>query len=175
KFLPITRNTPAGDENPASSRPACPLKRPIGPAAVLARAKEVCDSRPAHARPAYAAVVIGSILLAALASPSQVSSEEAERFSIVIRGVVVDGPHRTIRATQGTMLELAFATDETVELHLHGYDRHLTVHPGEEAVMRLDAKVAGRFAIEAHRFEGPAGGPPSRGHAVLLYLEIHPR
>ena len=40
------------------------------------------------------------------------------------------------------------------------------VRAGEEAVMRLDAKVAGRFAIEAHRFDGPAGGPPSRGHVV---------
>ena len=73
------------------------------------------------------------------------------------------------------MLELAFAADETVELHLHGYDRHLTVRPGEEAVMRLDAKVAGRFAIEGHRFGGSAGGSASRGHVVLLYLEIHPR
>jgi hypothetical protein len=128
-----------------------------------------------RARHAFAAVVIGSILLAALASPSQVSSAEAERFSIVIRARSVDGPHRTIRVTQGTMLELAFDADETVELHLHGYDRHLTVHPGEEAVMRLDAKLAGRFPLEAHRFEDPAGGSPSRGHVVLLYLEIHPR
>jgi hypothetical protein len=119
-----------------------------------------------------AAAVIGSILLSPLDSPSQVSSAAAERFSIVIRARRVDGPHRTIRATQGAMLELAFATDETVELHLHGYDRHLTVQPGQEAVMRLEAKLAGRFAIEGHRF---AGGSPSRGHVVLLYLEIHPR
>jgi hypothetical protein len=127
------------------------------------------------ARHAFAAAVMGSIFLGLLDVPSQVSSAEAERFSIVIRGRTVDGPHRTIQTTQGTMLELAFAADETVELHLHGYDRHLTVRAGEEAVMRLDAKVAGRFAIEAHRFGGPAGGSPSRGHVVLLYLEIHPR
>jgi hypothetical protein len=127
------------------------------------------------ARHAFAAAVIGSILLGSLDSPSQVSSAEAERFPIVIRSRSVDGPHRTIRATQGTRLELAFATDETVELHLHGYDRHLTVRPGEEAVMRLDAKIAGRFAIEAHRFGAPADSSPSRGHVVLLYLEIHPR
>jgi hypothetical protein len=127
------------------------------------------------ARHALAAVVIGSLLLSSLDSPSKVSSAEAERFSIVIRARSVDGPQRTIRATQGAILELAFAADETVELHLHGYDRHLTVRPGEETVMRLDAKVAGRFAIEAHRFGGPAGGSPSRGHVVLLYLEIHPR
>jgi hypothetical protein len=126
-------------------------------------------------RNAFAAAVIGSILLGSLDSSSQASSAEAERFSIVIRGRSVEGPQRTIRATQGTMLELAFAADETVELHLHGYDRHLTVQPGGEAVMRLDAKLAGRFPIEAHRFGGSAGGSPSRGHVVLLYLEIHPR
>jgi hypothetical protein len=114
-------------------------------------------------------------LLSLLGSPSQVSSAEAERFSIVIRGRSVDGPHRTIRATQGAMLELAFATDETVELHLHGYDRHLSVRPGQEAVMRLDAKIAGRFPIEAHHFGGGAVGSPSRRHVVLLYLEVHPR
>jgi hypothetical protein len=60
-----------------------------------------------HARRAFAAAVIGSILLGSIVSPSQVSSTEAERLSIVIRGRSVDGPHRTIRATQGTMLEPA--------------------------------------------------------------------
>jgi hypothetical protein len=84
------------------------------------------------ARHAFAAAVMGSIFLGLLDVPSQVSSGEAERFSIVIRGRTVDGPHRTIRATQGTMLELAFAADETVELHLHGYDRHLPVNNGEK-------------------------------------------
>jgi len=119
--------------------------------------------------------VTASLLLGSLASSSQVFAAEVERFSIVIRARSVDGAHRTVRVSQGAMLELAFDGDETVELHLHGYDRHLTVHPGEEAVMRLDAKVAGRFAIEAHGFEGPAGGSGSRAHAVLLYLEIYPR
>ena len=128
-----------------------------------------------RARNAFVTAVVGSILLSLLGSPSQVSSAEAERFSIVIRGRSVDGPHRTIRATQGAMLELAFAADETVELHLHGYDRHLSVRPGQEAVMRLDAKIAGRFPIEAHHFGGGAVGSPSRRHVVLLYLEVHPR
>jgi hypothetical protein len=69
---------------------------------------------------AFVTAVIGSILLSLLDSPSQVLSAEAERFSIVIRGRSIDGPHRTIRATQGAMLELAFAADEMVDLHLHG-------------------------------------------------------
>jgi hypothetical protein len=64
--------------------------------------------------------------------PGSRLAAEAEQFSIVIRGRSVDGPQRTIRAIQGALLELAFAADETVELHLHGYDRYLTVHPGKK-------------------------------------------
>jgi hypothetical protein len=93
------------------------------------------------------------------------------RFSIAIKGRKVDAAQSTIRIAQGTTLELAFTADETVELHLHGYDRLLTVEPGTVAVLRLDARIAGRFAIEGHRF---GGGQPRR-HIVLLYLEVHPR
>jgi hypothetical protein len=77
--------------------------------------------------------------------------------------------------TQGAAVELAFTADEPMELHLHGYDLLLTVEPGARAVMRLDAGIAGRFAIAAHRFGGDAGKSRSARHVVLLYLEVHPR
>jgi hypothetical protein len=41
--------------------------------------------------------------------------------------------------------------------------------------MRVDANIAGRFPIAGHRFGRDAGGGRSTSHAVLLYLEIHPR
>jgi hypothetical protein len=132
-----------------------------------------CGFRKLGSRAAVA--VIGSILLGPLGIPYPASSADVARFAIAIRARSVDAPHRIVRATQGTMIELAFTADETVELHLHGYDRHLTVNPGEEAVMRLDARVAGRFAMEAHRFGRAAGGSPSRSHVVLLNVEIQPR
>jgi hypothetical protein len=118
--------------------------------------------------------LIGAMFLGPVASDAQVSSAQAVRFSIAINGRKVEPAHRTVRAKQGATLELAFTADEPVELHLHGYDRYLTLEPGKEAVMRLDAKIAGRFAIEAHRFGPSAGGARSRGHVVLLYLEVHP-
>ncbi len=80
---------------------------------------------------------------------------------------------RTIRVSQGQTVELAFTADEMAEVHLHGYDQLLTVQPGSPAVMRVQAKTAGRFAIEAHRFGSDSGR--SRRHVVLLYLEVHPR
>jgi FtsP/CotA-like multicopper oxidase with cupredoxin domain len=102
---------------------------------------------------------------------------EPVRFSIVIRNRKVDAVQQRIRVTQGDVVELAFASDEPAELHLHGYDRLVTVAPNAPAVLRLDANVAGRFSIEAHRFGGGTGGArkQGRGHVVLLYLDVYPR
>jgi hypothetical protein len=118
--------------------------------------------------------LVGFMVFDPLGPQAQVVAAETVRFSIAIRGRNVDPAQRTLRATQGATVELAFTADETVELHLHGYDRYLTVQPGQVALMRLDARIAGRFAIEGHRFGNAASGARSRGHVVLLYLEVHP-
>ena len=121
-------------------------------------------------------VAVGLLGLAfgLLGPRSEVFSAEPARFSIAIQGRKVDPAQKTIRVIQGAALELEFTADEPVELHLHGYDQHLMVQPGSVAVMRLDAKIAGRFAVEGHRFGSDAGGGRSRHH-VMLYLEVHPR
>jgi hypothetical protein len=121
-------------------------------------------------------VAVGLLGLAfgLLGPRSEVFSAEPARFSIAIQGRKVDPAQKTIRVIQGAALELEFTADETVELHLHGYDQHLMVQPGSVAVMRLYAKIAGRFAVEGHRFGSDAGGGRSRHH-VMLYLEVHPR
>jgi hypothetical protein len=106
-------------------------------------------------------------------SPAQTFAQEPARFSIAIQARKVDPSQRTIRVSQGQTVELAFTADEMAEVHLHGYDQLLTVQPGSPAVMRVQAKTAGRFAIEAHRFGSDSDR--SRRHVVLLYLEVHPR
>lgn len=118
---------------------------------------------------------IGVIVFGLLSPPVQVLSVEPARFSIAIQGRKVDPSQKTIRVTQGVALELEFTADEPMELHLHGYDQLLTIEPGSVAVMRLDAKTSGRFAIAGHRFGRGAGRGRSPPHAVLLYLEVHPR
>ncbi|MSP31454.1 MAG: hypothetical protein EXR03_01345 [Pseudolabrys sp.] len=122
----------------------------------------------------FAVGLIGLIIFGPLSPQSEVFSAEPARFSIAIKGRKVDATQRTIRTTQGTALEIDFTADEAVELHLHGYNQLLTIKPGSVAVMRLHAKIAGRFAIEGHRFGSGAGGARSHGHTVLLYLEVHP-
>jgi FtsP/CotA-like multicopper oxidase with cupredoxin domain len=128
------------------------------------------------------ALLAGMALIAAATStaPGQqsVPSEPAKtaepvRFSIAIKNRKVDAAQKRIRAKQGDVLELTFTSDEPAELHLHGYDKLVTVAPNAPAVLRLDAKIAGRFPIEAHKFG--TGSQSKGGHVALLYLEVYPR
>jgi hypothetical protein len=123
----------------------------------------------------FAFSLIGLVVLGSLGLPGRLVSAEPLRFAISIQQRKIDPAQRTIRVTQGKAVELAFTADEPMELHLHGYDLLLTVEPGARAVMRLDAGIAGRFAIAAHRFDRDAGKSRSARHVVLLYLEVHPR
>ena len=72
-----------------------------------------------------------------------------------------------LRLTQGDSVELRFASDRPMDLHLHGYRIETRVAPGAPAVMAFVARAAGRFPVETHEANGR--------HAALLYLEVHPR
>ena len=98
---------------------------------------------------------------------------EPVRQSIVIRNRKVDGGPNVIRVAQGDTVELEFTGDEAAELHLHGYDRLITLAPGRPAVLRIEATIAGRFPLEAHAFG--SGGGRRHTHGVVLYLEVLPR
>jgi hypothetical protein len=98
-----------------------------------------------------------------------------QRIAIAIKGRKVDSAQQRIRVPHKDTVELAFTSDEKAELHLHGYDRLLTVELGATAVLRLDATIAGRFSLEAHSFGGGGERRGRRGHVVLLYLEVYPR
>jgi hypothetical protein len=98
---------------------------------------------------------------------------EPVRQSIVIRNRKVEGGQNVIRVAQGDTVELEFTGDEAAELHLHGYDRLLKLQPGLPAVLRIEARIAGRFPLEAHAFG--AGGGRRHTQNVVLYLEVLPR
>jgi hypothetical protein len=98
---------------------------------------------------------------------------EPVRQSIVIRNGKVDGGQNVIRVAQGDTVELEFTDDEAAELHLHGYDRLVTLQPGRPAVLRIEATIAGRFPLEAHAVG--TGGGRRHMHSVVLYLEVLPR
>ena len=123
---------------------------------------------------ALALVVWGALGMAVTELAARAT--EQIRITVAIKNRKVDPEQKTIRVRQGDGVELIFTSDEPAELHLHGYDRTIEVVPGTPAPLRLDARIGGRFPVEAHRFGAP-GAPAGRkhNHATLFYLEVHPR
>jgi hypothetical protein len=111
--------------------------------------------------------------IAAVAMESPIGSppkSEERTFDVKIeRGKVIGGV-KTVRVKQGEQVSLRWTTDETVAVHLHGYDIEKIVKPGETTIMSFKTHATGRFAVESHNF----GDKKSR-HVVLLYLEVLPR
>ncbi len=84
--------------------------------------------------------------------------------------VETSGGIEVIRVTQGDQVEIRWTTDEATEVHLHGYDVTTKVGTDGAAVMNVNARAAGRFAIESHGF-----GADHHAEKTLIYLEVLPR
>ena len=97
--------------------------------------------------------------------------EAVKRIELVISERKVQREEKTIRVTQGESLELVWTSDETAELHLHGYDISFEVSPEAPAVVSFEAHATGRFPVTSHGF----GGEQGHGHEALLYIEVYPR
>lgn len=93
---------------------------------------------------------------------------ETRSFALDIHNGHVAADKRTIRVTEGDLVELRWTTDEAVELHLHGDDIRLNLNPGAPGTMTFEAHAAGRFPVGIH-------GSGGHGHGALLYLKVHPR
>ncbi len=89
-------------------------------------------------------------------------------FALDIRDGKVPAALRTIRVTEGDLVELRWTADEAIELHLHGYDIERHVTPGAPGMMTFEAHTAGRFPVAIHY----AGG---HGNCVFVYLVVYPR
>jgi hypothetical protein len=127
---------------------------------------------------AAAALMCGpAVWLAAGSTGLAAEGVKPIRISVPIRNRALANPvQKDIRITQGDVLELVFTTDESAELHLHGYDIYLTVEPGAAGVLRVDAKITGRYPLEAHRFGSVvAEAKGAHDHIVLLHLSVFPR
>ena len=94
-----------------------------------------------------------------------------KRIELVISERKVQREEKTIRVTQGESVELVWESDETAELHLHGYDISFEVSPEAPAIVTFQAHATGRFPITSHGF----GGRKGHGHETLIYIEVYPR
>ena len=111
-----------------------------------------------------------AILIPALWPRIAEAQEGAQKIiEVRIENREVVAPQGAIRVTQGDQLELRWQTDETVELHLHGYDIEIRVQPNTASVMEIEAFASGRFPITSHGW-----GSEGHGHDALTYLEVYP-
>jgi heme/copper-type cytochrome/quinol oxidase subunit 2 len=55
-----------------------------------------------------------------------------------------------ISVNEGDRVTLLVSSEEPMELHLHGYDVEQEIEPGQEAELRFEADLTGRFEIEDH-------------------------
>lgn len=106
------------------------------------------------------ALIVGSTLVA-----------EERIFDIQIKDRQVEGDNKLIRVTVGDELVLNWHSDESVSVHLHGYDIEQHIDAGVSAEMKFTAHATGRFPVTSHGFEGEHG---NHGHQALLYFEVHP-
>lgn len=123
---------------------------------------------------------IGTLFVSALLASTTVVGAVAEDMKTVkidVIGQVATGAQvkdsggtGVVRVTQGDKLEIHWTSDQATELHLHGYNVTTKVDPGDDAIMSINARAAGRFAIESHGF-----GADHHAEKTLLYLEVLPR
>ena len=71
-------------------------------------------------------------------------------YSLVVsKGRLVSGPG-LIQVHAGDTVTLEVISDQPDELHLHGYDLHLKLLPGEPGRLSFTASHSGRFDYELH-------------------------
>lgn len=123
---------------------------------------------------------IGVLLCLPLNSAAQTRPPE-QTFNVRIEQRRIGTTPPTFRVPQGTLVRLDWSSDESVQIHLHGYDLLQTLRPSQpgqkSAVqrMQLNADILGRFPVSAHAFgnAGKVHGKHQR-EVPLLYLEVIP-
>ncbi len=119
---------------------------------------------------AVAAVVTGAGIAAVPAQDARVVEIDIVDREAAGAEVEKSGGTGVVRVTQGEQVELRWTSNEATELHLHGYNVTTKVDANGEAAMTIDARAAGRFAIESHGF-----GADHHAEKTLIYLEVLPR
>ena len=73
-------------------------------------------------------------------------------------GQVVGGPPQ-ITVQNGDVVRIVVESDQSDELHLHGYDVTKNAAPGQPARFRVRANLEGSFELESHVAEDAGANP----------------
>ncbi len=85
------------------------------------------------------------IAILAISLAHGVLAEELRVFDLTVKERQIAVPGNTIRVEEGDRVDLRITSDETGELHLHGYDVTIELQAGKTTVTAVQAEVAGRF------------------------------
>lgn len=111
--------------------------------------------------PSPAAVATAPVVIA---QPATVEVAKPQLFELVVaKGKLVSGPP-TIQVREGDEVQLQITSDQADELHMHGYDLHLSLKPNTPATLTFKAEHSGRFDYELHH-----------AHTELGTLEVQPQ
>jgi hypothetical protein len=80
---------------------------------------------------------------------------QGRTFDVSIKGGEMNPDE--ISVDEGDKVTLRVSSDKPTELHIHGYDVEQEVEPGQEAELRFEADLTGRFEIEDHDSEKELG------------------
>lgn len=122
---------------------------------------------------AITAATAAFLAFAALAHETAVAADApVVRFEISIVKDRVSPDLRRIKVREGDRVILIWTADESMTVHVEGYDIVVTVGPGQPATMEFDARRTGRFPIHGH---GASSGGHGHGHRALSHIEVHPK
>jgi hypothetical protein len=95
---------------------------------------------------------------------ARTASPKNDVFELVIRdGKPASGPV-VLQVHEGEHVTLHIRSDQSDELHLHGYDLHARLGPDQPASLQFTADRTGRFGLELHK-----------SRAELGALEVYPQ
>jgi uncharacterized cupredoxin-like copper-binding protein len=99
-------------------------------------ATEIAAPAPAEIAPATTSVAVPQVPV---------------EFELVVKGgKLVSGPH-VLNVMQNQNVMVHVTSDREEELHLHGYDLKVELHPGQRASLVFTATQSGRFEYELEK------------------------
>jgi hypothetical protein len=88
------------------------------------------------------------------ATPSNTADPSGEDAAVTIAVTIAGGKvtpsGATIEAKAGDKVKITATSDVADQIHVHGYDKEIEVHPGHPATLTFTADQKGTFEIETH-------------------------
>jgi hypothetical protein len=97
---------------------------------------------------AAAAVLILALVFANPGGSTKSTAPVVRHFTVTVAGGRPVGGVTVLKANKGDTIDLTVASNVADEIHIHGYDLHMTVPAGGSAKFSFKATIDGNFVIE---------------------------